>query len=58
LAKTANAVIFVVGYNRDDEGEFINNPDEEVDALGIGLSIVINPFEFVAMGGFIGFGYY
>jgi beta-glucosidase len=36
LAKTADAVVFVVGYSHDDEGEFINNPDEEVDALGGG----------------------
>lgn len=36
MAKAADAVVFVVGYNHDDEGEFINNPDEEVDALGNG----------------------
>ncbi|WP_078546694.1 beta-glucosidase [Litchfieldia alkalitelluris] len=36
LAKEADAVVFVVGYNHDDEGEFINNPDEDVDALGDG----------------------
>jgi beta-glucosidase len=32
----ADAVVFVVGYNHDDEGEYISNPDEEVDALGDG----------------------
>ncbi|MRH43838.1 glycosyl hydrolase [Aquibacillus halophilus] len=36
LAKSVDAVVFVVGYNHDDEGEFINNPDEDVDALGDG----------------------
>jgi beta-glucosidase len=36
LAKSVDAVIFVVGYSHDDEGEFINNPDEDVDALGEG----------------------
>ncbi|MES0857015.1 glycoside hydrolase family 3 C-terminal domain-containing protein [Geobacillus sp. G4] len=28
LAKTVDAVIFVVGYNHDDEGEFIENADD------------------------------
>ena len=28
LAKTADAVVFVVGYNHDDEGEFIGNVDD------------------------------
>lgn len=36
LAKDADAVIFVVGYNYDDEGEFIDNPDAEIDPLGGG----------------------
>ncbi|WP_077622994.1 glycoside hydrolase family 3 C-terminal domain-containing protein [Sediminibacillus massiliensis] len=36
LAKSSDAVVFVVGYNHDDEGEFINNPDEDVDARGGG----------------------
>ncbi|SEN85469.1 beta-glucosidase [Mesobacillus persicus] len=36
LAKSADAVIFVVGYSHDDEGEFINNPDGDGDALGDG----------------------
>nr|WP_239584502.1 glycoside hydrolase family 3 C-terminal domain-containing protein [Aquibacillus albus] len=35
-AKSADAVVFVVGYDHDDEGEFINNPDEDKDALGEG----------------------
>ncbi|WP_078551725.1 beta-glucosidase [Bacillus alkalicellulosilyticus] len=38
LAKSVDAVVFVVGYDHDDEGEFINNPDEDVDALGDGDS--------------------
>ncbi|MBB6285340.1 beta-glucosidase [Geobacillus subterraneus] len=28
LAKTADAVVFVLGYNHDDEGEFIGNVDD------------------------------
>lgn len=34
LAKSADAVVFVVGYDHDDEGEYITNEDAAIDAGG------------------------
>lgn len=35
-AKAADAVIFVVGFNHDDEGEFIDNNQDDNDVTAIG----------------------
>ncbi len=38
LAKTADAVVFVVGYDHDDEGEFIINQEDSSETFGEGTA--------------------
>ena len=36
LASSVDAVVFVVGFNHDDEGEFIENTSDDLDMTAIG----------------------
>ncbi len=42
LAESVDAVVFVAGYDHDDEGEFINNDqdDSDISAIGAGFDAV------------------